>query len=449
MLKTMNRRKFIHGYSRLIVAFSFFPIQTIYQQSIGVNNSQIEVLVDGHRLNDTLSHLKKFGRNVYGGIDRIAFSEADREARWYVINLMKKAGLVMSIDQAANIIGRRNGTEKDLSPLILGSHIDSVPGGGNYDGQIGSLCAIEVAQILADNNISTRHAIEVVIFTNEEGGKTGSRCMANGIEPFELDLITASGLTIGEGILANGGDPYKLEEVKRKEGSVAGYLELHIEQGSILDHKKIQIGVVEGIVGIRRWNVTVVGKTNHAGTTPMADRKDSLVAAAVFIQEVNKITRKMVGKQVATIGKIESKPGVPNVIPGKTLLTLEIRDLEMGKINKLFKEIVNKSKEISKDYGPKFSFDQFYISRAAPTDKQFRNVIEQTATGLGLSVLRMPSGAGHDAQSIALFAPVGMIFVPSVDGISHSPKEFTRPKDIEAGANVLLHSLLKLDAILR
>ena len=269
--------------------------------------------------------------------------------------------------------------------------------------------------------------------------------MIGEVQPFELDLMTASGLTIGEGLKSNGGDPEKLAESKREVGGLAGFLELHIEQGAVLERAAKSIGVVEGIVGIKRWNVAVNGFTNHAGTTPMTDRKDSLVAAAQFVHSVNLIARKTPGRHVATVGKIKAEPGAPNVVPGRTTFTLEIRDLEMGKIDRLFETFVSESKQISQETGTRFSYDQFYVSHAAPTDKKFRDVIERTASELRLSHMRMPSGAGHDAQSIAKLGPVGMIFIPSVAGISHSHKEFSRPEDIEAGANVLLHSLLTLD----
>jgi N-carbamoyl-L-amino-acid hydrolase len=208
---------------------------------------------------------------------------------------------------------------------------------------------------------------------------------------------------------------------------------------------EIDVGVVEGIVGIMRWNVIVDGKTNHAGTTPMDRRADAMVAAARFVDLVYTTARGMPGRQVATVGRLEAEPGAPNVIPGRVTMTLEIRDLSMEGIAKVYDEIGQSVGRIEEQTETQFSFERFYTSRAAPTEPRIREIIENSAQSLGLSSRRMPSGAGHDAQSIALFAPVGMIFVPSVDGISHAPEEFTEPQDITNGVNVLLRTLLEID----
>jgi N-carbamoyl-L-amino-acid hydrolase len=327
----------------------------------------------------------------------------------------------------------------------MGSHIDSVPQGGNYDGQVGSVGAIEVAHTIHERDIETRHPLEVVIFQNEEGGKTGSRAISGEVEAFELDLVTASGKTIGEGIRLLGGDPDRPADARRRPGDIAAYLELHIEQGAILDSRGITIGVVEGIVGIKRWNVTVEGFANHAGTTPMDARRDALVSASAFVQAVNEIARATPGRQVATVGRLEVDPGAPNVVPGRVTLSLEIRDLQMDKIDSVFADIRDAAAAIGAGSDTSIGLEQFYVSHAALTDPRIQRTIAAAAERLGLSALNMPSGAGHDAQSIAQLAPVGMIFVPSVQGISHSPREYSRPADIEAGANVLLHALLDID----
>jgi len=204
--------------------------------------------------------------------------------------------------------------------------------------------------------------------------------------------------------------------------------------------------VIEGIVGIKRWNVTVDGFANHAGTTPMDARRDPLVAAARFIDAVHRIARDTPGRQVATVGRIRAEPGAPNVIPGRVTLSLEIRDLEMAKIDRVFDVVRRAADETGGATGTTFRFDLFYTSHAAPTDERLRRLVEESARALDLSTLRMPSGAGHDAQSIALLAPVGMIFVPSVGGISHSPEELTRAEHVVNGANVLLETVLALDS---
>ncbi|MXX34274.1 MAG: Zn-dependent hydrolase [Gemmatimonadetes bacterium] len=401
--------------------------------------------VDASRVNAILADFRRFGGTGDGGTTRLAYSDEDLAGRDYAAGLMRRAGLEVSTDLAGNLIGRRPGTDPAALPIITGSHMDSVPSGGSYDGQVGSAAAFEVALTLADHDIALRHPLEVIIFQNEEGGKTGSRALVGRVYPFELDIVTASGHSIRDGIARLGGDPARLAEARRDPGSMAGFLELHIEQGALLEAGGIEIGVVEGIVGIRRWNVTVRGAQNHAGTTPMPLRRDALVAAADFVRAANEVATTMPGRQVATVGRIEAVPGAPNVVPGEVRATLEIRDLAMTKIDRVFAEIEARARAIEAGREVTVAFEQFYESLAAPTDSRFRDIVEASAAALGYSRTRMPSGAGHDAQSMAELGPVGMIFVPSRGGISHSPDEYTAPGDIARGANVLLRSVLALD----
>jgi beta-ureidopropionase / N-carbamoyl-L-amino-acid hydrolase len=403
--------------------------------------------VNGQRLNAHLRELAEFGKNPQGGVSRVAYTEADRQGREYALRLMREAKLEASVDAAGNLVGRRAGRETSLPALVLGSHIDSVPEGGNYDGDVGSMGAMEVAQTLAENNFTLRHPLEVIIFANEEGGTIGSHALAGGLSEKQLNLVTNSGKTIREGIKFIGGEPDKLSQPLRKRGEIAAYLELHIEQGGILDAEKLNIGVVEGIVGIQQWEVTIEGFANHAGTTPMDQRKDALLAAAQYIQIVNRVVRSLPGRQVGTVGKIQAQPGAYNVIPGKVVTSLELRDLNAAKIQTLFQRIQAEVRQLEAASGTKFNFRETNITVPALCDPHIRQVIDETAKGLGFATKAMPSGAGHDAQEIAPLAPVGMIFVPSVDGISHSPREFSKPEDITNGANVLLHTLLKLDTI--
>ena len=410
-----------------------------------VLRQRAELRVDGARLNESLRELSRFGRTPEGGISRVAYSDADVEGRAYAMELMRAAGLDPSIDLAGNILGRRAGRE-DRPPLMFGSHIDSVPHGGNFDGQIGSMAAIEVARTLMDAGVTTRHPLEVVIFQNEENGKTGSRAMVGELSEGELDLPSHTDKTLGEGIAFIGGDPERIDDAVRREGDVSAFLELHIEQGAVLYEESIDIGVVEGIVGIKRWNVTARGHANHAGTTPMAQRRDPMVTAGRFIDAVERVATEIPGRHVATVGRIDAHPGAPNVIPGEVALSLEIRDLDMARIDDVFRAIESQAHNLAARNETSVELDEYYVSRAAPTDERLRKLVADSAENLGLSTLSMPSGAGHDAQSIALIAPAGMIFIPSVDGISHSPDELSRPEDIEAGANVLLRTLLEVDA---
>lgn len=418
----------------------FFP-------AIPGSGTQDPVRINGERLMANIESLSRIGRTATGGNGRVAFSEADREARQYVMGLMQAAGLEVSIDAAGNILGRRAGSIPDLPPLMLGSHIDSVPEGGHFDGPLGSLGAIEIIESLTERGITTRHPVVVVIFQNEEGGKTGSRVMSGVFRPEELDLVSHSGKTIREGIAFSGGNPETLAAAMLGTGDIAAFLELHVEQGAVLEKAGITIGVVTGIVGLRRWTVTVEGMANHAGTTPMNDRRDALVAAARFIQAVNEVVTGMEGTQVGTVGMIEVSPGAPNVVPGRVTMSLELRDLEMDKIEHIYSAIESSAQKISLETDTAIKLDEFYLSRGAPTDVRVMQLIEESATELGLSHHRMPSGAGHDAQSIAPLAPTGMIFIPSIGGVSHSPDEYSRPEDIVAGVNVMLNTLLKIDRL--
>jgi N-carbamoyl-L-amino-acid hydrolase len=404
--------------------------------------------VNGSRILEHLDVLAQFGKNPNGGVTRLAYSEADRQARDYVLGLMRAAKLDVSVDAAGNLVGWLEGSNHvPLRPLVIGSHIDSVPEGGNYDGVVGSISAIEVVQFLTENRFLLRHPIQVIIFQNEEGGLTGSRALSGQLTEKELDLVSRSGKTIGEGIRFIGGDPSRLESVRRKRGDIAAYVELHIEQGGILDSEKVDIGVVTGIVGINWWDVTIEGFANHAGTTPMNRRQDALLAAGRFIDLVNRTVTSVPGRQVGTVGRIQALPGAPNVIPGRVTLSLELRDLDAAKIRMLYEKIRAGAEQIGAATGTKFTYKPINENVPALTTELIQQKISEAARDLGLTTKLMPSGAGHDAQDMALLGPIGMIFVPSVGGVSHSPQEFSRPADIVNGANVLLHTLLKLDGI--
>lgn len=436
----MNRREFGFGLAGLTAACALDPL--------AIASGTDKLRVNGARLNKHLAELAEFGKNPQGGVSRLAYSEADRQGREYVMGLMRAAKLdLVSIDAAGNIIGHRHpaGGETKTPPIVIGSHIDSVPEGGNYDGDVGSLGAIEVAQTLAENNVRfARHPLEVIIFQNEEGGLIGSAAISGALTEKELDNVSRSGKTIRDGIKFIGGDPSRLATVVRRRGDITAYLELHIEQGGTLEAEKIDIGVVEGIVGINWWDVTIEGFSNHAGTTPMNNRQDALLAAAKFIEAVNRVVNSVPGRQVGTVGRIQALPGAPNVIPGKVVLSLELRDLDGAKIQMLYGRIRAEADQIAKAGKVTFDFKEINVNIPAPTDSRIRTLIDQSAKELGLTTKLMPSGAGHDAQDMARLGPVGMIFIPSVGGISHSPKEFSHPKDIENGANVLLATLMKL-----
>jgi len=407
-----------------------------------------DLRVDGDRLNESMRQMHTFGENDEGGSDRVAYSDHNRDALAYLASLMRDAGLEPEVDVAGNLVGRRPGRIDGLAPLVTGSHIDTVPNGGHYDGIVGVMSAIEVARTLHDAGVVLDHPLEVVVWSNEEGGKTGSRSYAGTVEPRELALPSLGDRTIGDGIAYLGGKPEALRTNERQPGDIAGYVELHVEQGAILDREGIAIGVVEGIVGIRRWTITVTGFANHAGTTPMDQRQDALYTAALIIADIRRIITATPGRQVGTVGRLEVRPNAPNVIPGEAMFSLEIRDLDMDKIGRLYNEIRESAQSIAAANDTSIRFDQYYESPAALTDDGIEALVEQSAEALGLDTLRMPSGAGHDAQSLKDIAPLGMIFAPSKAGVSHAPTEFTSEQQITNGANVLLRTLVAMDATL-
>ena len=402
--------------------------------------------VNQERLERRIVDLARFGLQDNGETERVAYSEADLESRDWHIKNMNNLGLEVSIDYAGNIIGKRKGSDPAKKPIVFGSHTDRVPNGGNYDGCVGSMAALEVIEVLNEAQITTSHPLEVIIFADEEGAIMGSRAMVGKLGKKALSVTNSTGFTVGEGIMRLGGDTTKIAEVARKKGDIAAFLELHIEQGGILEKENLDIGIVEGIVGLRWWDVIFTGFANHAGTTPMNARQDALLAAAKFIVAVNEITNSFEGRQVGTVGRIKAEPGAPNVIPGKVVTSLEIRDLSSEVIEKVFQAISAKSKEIEVESNVSIeilSLDT--TANPALMDSSIQAEIKNSATQLGLSTRFMPSGAGHDAQDMALIAPTGMIFVPSKGGISHSPKEYTSPNDMANGANVLLTTILSLD----
>ena len=404
-------------------------------------------VADSARVQEHLAELAHFGANPEGGVSRVAFSDADVAGRAYVRRLMETAGLDVRIDAAGNLIGRREGTDRKLPTIIVGSHTDSVPHGGNYDGDVGVMGAIEVAQQLRDRHVRLRHPLEVVDFTDEEGGLVGSRAMAGELSAATLDLVNSSGRSVRDGVGALGGDPDAIDRARRDPGELVAYLELHIEQGGTLEHTHTDIGVVEGIVGIQWWEATVTGVANHAGTTPMDQRHDALLAASELVLAVNAAATGIPGRQVATVGRLRAEPGAPNVIPGKAVLSIEVRDLDAGRIAAVFERIRTRAAEIARARGTSIEFRDLEATAApALTDPRIQRIIGGAAHELGLTSMAMPSGAGHDAQDIARIAPIGMIFVPSVGGISHSPHEYTAPADITNGVNVLMHSVLAIDA---
>jgi N-carbamoyl-L-amino-acid hydrolase len=409
--------------------------------------------IDAARLQQHIEGLSVFGRPPGGtfadGVTRLAYSDADLAGRAWVIDLMRQAGLNARVDAAGNIIGRRDGRTPALAPILFGSHIDTVPGGGNFDGALGTLAALEVMQTLAQAGVITEHPLEMVVWANEEGvaygtGLDGSRAAAGEMRDGEMDQVW-NGVTRADAVRKIGGDPARLADARRAPGSIHGYLELHIEQGGLLDGSGATIGVVEGIVGIDRFEATVRGVANHAGTTPMPDRHDALVAASRLVLAVNEVVRAEPGRQVGTVGQLRVTPNAPNVVPGMVTLTIELRDLSPAKVVRLERTIEARAAAIARETQTEIAVTPLSHHDPAISSPALMDAIERAASALGLRSMRLPSGAGHDAQMMARLGPMGMIFVPSLGGVSHSPLERTGWDDCARGAAVLLQAVLATD----
>ena len=435
----MKRRDFV----RTTAAAAAIPLVRRLPLSLAAS---APLHADGARVNAALAAFDSVGRTS-GGINRVAYSDADLAGRAFTIDLMKRSGLAPRIDAAGNIVARVEGTARGLAPIVIGSHIDSVTDGGNYDGPVGSFSAIEVARSVGAQRIPLRHPLEVVVWQNEEGGTIGSKLATGALASAALDATARSGITIRDGTRRIGGDPTRLADAVRRRGEVAGYLELHIEQGGQLEANHLQIGVVQGIVGLRWREVTVTGFANHAGATEMNRRQDALLAAAKFIVAVNDAITGEPGRQVATVGRIVALPNTTNVIAGQVKLTVDLRDLDAARLAHFEARFVQLAQEIGAATHTTFAFAPLVDSDPALADPRMMDAVESSATALGLTHQRMPSGAGHDAQELAHIAPMGMIFVPSIGGISHSPRELTRPEDVANGADVLLNAVVAADRI--
>ena len=436
----MKRRVFL----RHSAALAALPLLRTPAAALAPTAQRAAPRVNGARLNGWLAKFDSIGRTP-GGINRVAYSEADLAGRAFTLDLFREAGFTPRVDTAGNIFGRLDGTDRSLKPILIGSHVDSVTDGGNFDGPVGSFGAIEVARTLRGQGVRLRHPLDVVVWSNEEGGTIGSKCAIGHITPADLDKVARSGKTIREGIGLVGGKVERLSEAVMKKGDLACYIELHIEQGGLLEKAGLQIGVVEGIVGLRWFEVTITGFANHAGTTPMDQRQDAMLAAAKFAVAVNEAVRGVPGRTVATVGRMTVSPNTTNVIPGQVVLTVDLRDLDAAKVARFTERFEQLGREIGTATRTAFDFKRTVDSAPAISDPQVMSWIDGAAASLGFTRQRMPSGAGHDAQEIAHIAPMAMIFVPSVGGISHSPREFTKPEDVVNGANVLLNAVIAAD----
>ena len=419
--------------------------------SFAFRSTQSTPSIDAARLRNRLERLSYHGRTgatFADGVNRVAYSVPDLTARAWIIDEIKGMDVVPRIDAAGNIFARFGG-QPNQPPILFGSHIDSVPTGGNFDGDLGVMAAFEVIQAVQAAKIQTRHPMEMVVWAHEEStafgvGTAASRIVAGDIQAGDLDRVW-NGMKRSDAIKRIAGNPDQIESAVRAKGAWHCYVELHIEQGGTLDKAKTPIGIVEGIVAIHRYDVVIEGQVNHAGTTPMSERHDAMVAAAQLTIAVRDIASRRQGRQVGTVGRIEIEPNSPNVIPGRATMSVEFRDLSEQVLRELGDAVKARGAEIAKETGTTISFTLASTNVPAMATSGIQAAIGRAAAAANLNTMRLPSGAGHDAQQIAKLCPMGMIFVPSVGGISHSPKELTNWADCANGANVLLRTVLDLD----
>ncbi|WP_425216594.1 Zn-dependent hydrolase [Tumidithrix helvetica] len=399
--------------------------------------------INGDRFLASIATLAQIGQLPNGGVERLAYSPADIKARQLVQQWMLGADMQVRIDAGGNIIGRYAGSNPDLPAIATGSHIDTVPNAGHYDGAYGVLAALEVIRTLKENSLQLNHPLEAIVFADEEGSMIGSKAITGNINPNPDSYHPVEG-TIQTCLASIGGDWQKIETAQRDRNDFAAFLELHVEQGPVLDSAGIQIGVVEGVVGQRRYTITVQGSASHAGTTPMSMRQDALVAAAQVILSVNLLAN-LPGKQVATVGKMLVSPNAPNTIPAFVEMSLDVRDLSDHNLDDLINSLESDLEAVAAATQTKISLKPVLQNQPALASPIIQTAIVQTCRELELTSLHLPSRAGHDAQEMAKLTEMGMIFVPSQNGVSHSETEYTSPEHCVQGANVLLHTLLKLD----
>lgn len=403
-----------------------------------------QLQINGARLVESLKKLGTFGALEGGGVSRLAASVDDKAGRDWVVSQMKELGLKIRIDQIGNVVGVYEG-EEDVPPVMMGSHIDTVATGGLYDGNTGVMAGLEVIRTLKENNIRPRRPVAVAFFTNEEGARFAPDMLGS--------LVFQGGLDLEVALETKDADGIKLGDELKKIGyhgsepvgcfKVDSYVELHVEQGPILDEEGFNVGVVEGVQGISWSEFTVEGVSNHAGTTPMRMRHDAGFVAAQITTYARQLANEIGGYQVSTVGHMQFSPNLVNVVPNHVIFTVDIRNTDEQKLQEAEKKLFSYAEQMAKTEG--VTLTRRTLARFKPVifADEMVNLVEEQAKIRGLSYKRMPSGAGHDAQILAEMCPAGMIFIPSVGGISHNIEEYTKPEDVEVGGNILLSVILQ------
>jgi allantoate deiminase len=404
--------------------------------------------IDADRLWSRLSELAEIGKSESGGVTRLSFTEEERAAKELVATYMREAGLTVREDAAGNRIGRREGRVGDAPVVLTGSHVDSVRNGGDFDGPLGVLGAVEALQTIDERGVETERPVEVVAFTDEEGarfsfGMIGSRATAGTLTLEHLANEDENGVLIAGAMRTSGLDPGRIDEAARAPGSVYAYVELHIEQGRILESNNLPVGVVTGIAGPAWLRFTLTGEAAHAGTTPMNLRRDALAAAAAVIGRIEREATRT-GTSVGTVGQLDLSPGGINIVPGQVSFSLDLRDIDEDVRNDVEARIMHEAALLCEKRGVELETKTIQKLSPAPCSAFVWDAAREACDTLGLKPFGLASGAGHDGMHLTELCAIGMIFVRSKDGISHNPTEYSSKEDCAAGAEVLYRTLLKL-----
>ena len=404
--------------------------------------------INADRLWSRLSELAGIGRSEGGGVTRLSFTEEERAAKDLVTFYMREAGLEVREDATGNLIGRREGWVEGAPVVLAGSHVDSVRNGGDFDGPLGVLGAVEALQVMGECGVKTERPIEVVTFTDEEGarfgiGMIGSRAMAGTLARQDLVRVDKDGVSVAGAMRGSGLDPERVGEAARPEDSVYAYVELHIEQGKILEDSNLPVGVVTGIAGPVWLRFILTGEAAHAGTTPMRLRRDALAAAAAVIGRIEKEARRT-GTSVGTVGQLDLEPGGINIIPGRVSFSLDLRDIDEEVRDRVEARIAAEVARLCEERGIALGTETLQRLPPVPCSDLVRAAAGSACEALGFEPFELASGAGHDGMHLAGLCPIGMIFVRSKNGISHNPDEWSSKEDCAAGVEVLYRTLIEL-----
>jgi hydantoinase/carbamoylase family amidase len=406
-----------------------------------------DLKINSERLRADFEELAQFGASPGGGINRLALSPEDLQARSWFANRIEEAGLEVNDDDAGNLGGVLPSPDENARTLLLGSHLDSVPEGGRFDGSVGVLAGLECLRVIQEAGVELPVHLEAIDFTDDEGcwrSLFGSRALTGRLTPEDVNDAGSDNAPFRAALTRAGIIPREVFNAQRPSDTLAGYLEVHIEQGSRLERANTEIGVVTGIVGRTTYDLVFQGQAGHSGTTDMYRRKDALRGASQFIVRAHDLVRERYGDGVFNCGNIAVKPGAFNIIPSEAHLTFEFRHVNEGLMAEMERALISAARESAAANGLTVSTEVVAQMPAVSMSGKVIQTVEQACDDLGLNHMRLVSYSGHDAQMLSLYTPSAMIFIPSADGISHNPREFTRWEDVVNGANVLLRTALRL-----